>query len=50
MLPELERELVKEIDKEGTWRKQAHRIMKKINTEFWCNTSKPVISSYVCKV
>ena len=45
-----EQVLMEEIDKDGGCRKKAHRIMKRLREEFWCKTSKPVISSYFLKV
>jgi hypothetical protein len=47
---ELEKMLVDKVDADGGKRKEIHRIMKKLNGDFWCNTTKPVISSYILKV
>ncbi len=45
-----EKELMKGIDIDGGCRKKIHRIMKKLNQDVWCPTSKPVLSSYCLKV
>ena len=47
---ELEKKLVEKVDADGGQRKKIHRIMKKLNNDVWCNTTKRVISSYVLKV
>ncbi|XP_070538634.1 protein mab-21-like 3 [Ptychodera flava] len=41
--------LLEDIDKDGGCRKQCLRILKKLREDFWCRSTKPVLSSFHLK-
>ncbi|XP_013403890.1 protein mab-21-like 3 [Lingula anatina] len=44
-----EKKLIENIDSDGGCRKKSHRIMKKLNEDVWCDTTRRVITSYCLK-